>query len=220
MNTCQLCERALYGDAAAYLCPGCTRATAERLDALPGLYTALALFLAPAPQQPGPSTAGSPEPPMPCAELPLSLRGPGGILGVVEDWRSAMHADLGWTQPRVSGSYEERLARAVAGLRNNVLWIASSWPAAGTFAEELREAERLILSIVDPVDPRDRARRLGLCPKETGDGRCGAVVRLHPGQSVAVCRWCGAEYAPTHWLALAAAQVETRDIAARRLEAS
>lgn len=202
--SCGLCERELHGAAQAYLCPGCTRATGERLDRMPKLYDALAAFLQPSGRRPELGRTQGVEAPLPVAEPVLNLRGPGGIVGVLEDWRSAMHADLGWSEPRPRGSVGERISAAAAGLHTNVLWIASSWPLAGAFAEELRDLERSVLSVVSPPE---RTIRLGICPARDGDGVvCGAVLRVLPGVAEVRCRWCGAVYPPSSWLELARAQ--------------
>ncbi|MEU9793804.1 hypothetical protein AB0E27_24785 [Streptomyces sparsogenes] len=201
---CGLCERELRGDAEAYLCPGCTRATGERLDRMPKLYAALAAFLAPAGRRPELGRAQGVEAPLPVAEPVLTLRGPGGIVGVLEDWRSAMQADRGWGPPAVQGATEERVRAAARGLSLNLEWIASSWPMAGAFAEEIRNLERSVLAVVNPPE---RTIRLGNCtaPLE-GDAVCGAVLRVPPGVAEVRCRWCGAAYPPSSWWELARAQ--------------
>ncbi|MCP9209308.1 hypothetical protein [Streptomyces cucumeris] len=200
---CQLCERELHGDAAAHLCPGCTRATGERLDRMPKLYAALAAFLAPSGRRPELGRTQAVDAPLPVAEPVLSLRGPGGIVGVLEDWRSALHADLGWSEPKPRGSIEDRITAAAAGLHTNVLWIASSWPMAGAFAEELRDLERSVLSVVNPPE---RTRRLGSCIALTADGSpCGAVLRVAHGVTEVRCRWCGTAWPPDTWVTLARA---------------
>lgn len=202
MNLCGLCERDLE---AAVLCAGCTLATVERLTALPDLYRALATFLPPSASGPrirvSTSRGGAP---MPVAEEPLILRGPGGMVAVVEDWRSALHADLGWSEPRRHGSFEERLARAVKGVRDNILFIAEAWPVAGAFAEEIRDLYREARSVVDPPE---KTIRLGSCPAVYEDGTlCGAALRVPAGAAEVVCRWCGTGYPPNTWLELRAAQ--------------
>ncbi|MDT3395463.1 hypothetical protein RKE29_02150 [Streptomyces sp. B1866] len=204
---CQLCEREQRSDQAEhYLCPGCTAGTARRLARMPGLYAVLAAFLAPGRTRPEHGGTRPAEAPLPVSETALSLRGPGGIVGVLEDWRAAMQADRGWGPPAVAGTAENRVRAAARGLAMNLDWIAQQWPAAGEFAAEMRELERSVLSVVDPAPPGERARRLGYCPVETVEGRCGAVVLLRPGQSAARCEWCGGEWGPDRWLALARAQ--------------
>ncbi|GAA4663075.1 hypothetical protein [Streptomyces youssoufiensis] len=204
---CGLCEHDL--DTEAYLCAGCTRATAARLDRMPKLYAALAPYLAPAGRRPehGRSGGGQPGAGLPVAEPALILRGPGGMVGVLEDWRAAMQADRGWGPPAVGGTTEDRVRAAARGLLLNLDWIAGQWPPAGAFAEEIRAVERSVLSVIDPPDPTTRARRLGYCPSAGADGAaCGAVVLLEPGSTVARCRWCGCAWPPDRWSALADAQ--------------
>ncbi|MFJ4712698.1 hypothetical protein [Streptomyces sp. NPDC088785] len=208
--TCGLCEQLLEH---GYLCPGCTLATARRLDAAPRWYTALEAFLPPAVLGPaeGRRAGGRTEAPLPLAEAPFSLRGPGGIVGVLEDWRSAMQADRpGWGRPVTAGTIERRIIVAARALSLNLDWIAASWPAAGTMAEEIRDLERGVRSIVAPPDPAERPEPRGLCPTvvDAEGGRCGAVLVQRRGESAITCRWCGTSWPPSRVLALARAQQE------------
>ncbi|MFF7180160.1 hypothetical protein [Streptomyces sp. NPDC008121] len=195
---CQLCER---HETDGYLCPGCSASTARRLDRMPLMYTALAAFLAPQarPAQHGSSGKGGPAP-LPVSEHVLALRGPGGLVGVLEDWRSAMQADRGWKEPAVTGLVETRLHRAARALSLNLGWIAASWPMAGTFAEEIRDLERDVASVVGPHDRAERGTRLGKCPAVDPSGAiCGAVLRHYPGERAVTCRWCGCAFEPHEW---------------------
>lgn len=203
-TACELCGRELHAEARAYLCPGCTRATLERLDRMAPLYVALAAFLQPTARRPEFGSARPVEAPLPASEPVLNLRGPGGMVGVLEDWRSAMQADRGWGQPAISGDTGKRVATAARGLALNLEWIASSWPAAGTFAAEIRSLEGDVLSVIGP--PEDRGTRMGNCPAAYDGVICGAVLRLPPGGAVATCRWCGASYPPASWARLRLAQ--------------
>lgn len=207
MNTCLACDRELFGDAAGHqLCPGCARATGERLDRLPALYRALAAFLAPTGRRPETGSSRPAEAPLPVHEHVLDLRGPGGIVGVLEDWRAALHADLEWSPPAVRGTIEARVTRAVRGLRDNLPWIAETWPEAGTFATELRNLHAAVLSIVNPPE---HTLRVGTCPAVFVDGaHCGAVLRTTPGADTITCNWCDATWPPDTWLTLAATQTE------------
>jgi hypothetical protein len=212
--SCGLCERELRGDQAEHhLCSRCARAAAERLERMPRLYDALAAFLQPSGRRPELGRTPRDEAPLPLSEPVLSLRGPGGIVGVLEDWHTALWADLGWGEPRRPSSIGARVGAAAAALGTNLLWIASSWPAAGDFARELRNLEAEVLSIVDPPE---RTVRLGHCPAVYEDGViCGAVLRVPPGAADVHCRWCGATYPPGAWLSLAAAQAGVDAAAAR-----
>lgn len=215
---CQLCER---NETEGYLCPGCTLRIARTLDRMPRLYEALAAFLQPGGRRPELGRTAPAEPPLPLSEPVVSLRGPGGIVGVLEDWRSAMQADRGWGQPVLAGSTERRVTVAARALSINLDWIAAAWPMAGAFAEEVRGLERDVASIVNPRDPKDRPRRLGYCPTLLDEVLCGAVVALLPGRTSVSCSWCGAEWPPEKWLALAQAQDENKDaLEARQMEAS
>ncbi|WP_425832613.1 hypothetical protein [Streptomyces fractus] len=205
--TCGLCERDLEH---GYLCPGCTLATARRLDTAPRWYEALAAFLRPAANGPaeGVRSGGRTEAPLPLDERTFSLRGPGGIVGVLEDWRSAMQHDRGWGEPLTQGAIERRVVVAARALSINLEWIASSWPMAGAMAEEVRELERSVRSIVAPTDPAERPVRMGLCPTivDAEDVRCGAALLRRPNESTITCRWCGTTWAPSRALTLARAQ--------------
>ena len=213
MNECLLCDR---NESEGYLCPGCTLGTARRLDRMPRLYDALAAFLHPGGRRPELGRSRPVEAPLPICEPAFNLRGPGGLVGVLEDWRSAMQADRGWSEPVTAGSTERRIAVAARALSINLEWIAAEWPMAGAFAEEIRDLERDVASIVNPRDPKDRPRRLGYCPTLLDEVLCGAVVALHPGRTSVSCSWCGAEWPPEKWIDLASAQGETKDVLARQ----
>jgi hypothetical protein len=199
--SCGLCERDLER---GYLCPGCALGTARRLDRMPRLYEALAAFLHPGGRRPELGRSRPAEAPMPIAEPAFNLRGPGGIVGVLEDWRSAMQADRGWGEPVREGGTERRVTVAARALAMNLEWIAASWPMAGPFAEEIRGLERDVASIVNPPE---RSLRLGNCPAVYEDGVvCGAVLRVPAGAAKVECRWCGCEYPPSTWLELRSLQ--------------
>lgn len=195
--SCGRCDRELEH---GYLCGGCALATARTLDRMPRLYGALAAFLHPGGRRPELGRSRPAEAPLPISEPAFNLRGPGGIVGVLEDWRSAMQADRGWGQPVIEGTVERRIFRAARGLSQNLEWIAASWPMAGAFAEEIRGLERDGISIVNPPE---RSLRLGNCPAVYEDGVvCGAVLRVTAGTAKVECRWCSTVYPPDTWLEL------------------
>jgi len=199
--SCGLCEQQLEH---SYLCPGCTLGTARRLDRMPAMYEALAAFLHPGGRRPELGRTRPTEAPLPIAEPALNLRGPGGIVGVLEDWRSAMQADRGWGEPATGGTIARRITVASRALSINLDWIAASWPMAGAFAEEIRALARDVGTIVDPPLP---SMRLGNCPAVFEDGVvCGAVLRVPHGTATVQCSWCNTAYPPESWLALASGQ--------------
>lgn len=197
MTACSLCE----GDAeGGYLCRGCTTATVGRLHCLPGLYSDLLPFLAPGSGGPATRRAAAVSAPMPVSEIVLNLRGPGGIVGVVEDWVAAVRAARSMRPATPVGSVPTRLSVAVRELVGHMPWISVSWPDAGTFGEEIRNLDRDIASIVDPIDRSDRGIRLGACPAVDVSGVvCGAVLRHRSGTKLVACEWCGCTYPPATW---------------------
>lgn len=198
--TCLHCDTPL--DHTAMLCLLCTRALAGRLDRMPALHAALAPYLTPGSRRPEEIRGtGAVHAPLPVREEVLDLRGPGGIVGTLEDWRSAMQADRGWGEPASGGTIEDRVRGAARGLSLNLEWIAAAWPMAGTFAGELRDLERSVLSIVAPPEP---TYRVGECPATYDGVRCGAIIRAQHGDTTVTCKWCSASYRPAQWLALAA----------------
>lgn len=203
MTDCGMCETPIEH---GYLCPGCTRALADRLNRMPRLYTALEPFL-----QPGTTgdhtgaRTGRAEAPLPAAEHVLTLRGPGGIVGVLEDWHTAMQRDRMLTAPRFYGTIEGRISRASHALARNAPSLAVEWPAAGYLAREIRGVERDIESITGAIEQRPRGQRLGPCPAEYTDGSlCGAILCHHPGEQLVTCLWCGHTYPPGTWTQLRA----------------
>lgn len=205
MNDCGLCEQQLEHD---YLCPGCARATTERLDRMPKLWAALAAFLAPGCGAPAQYGRTAPvDAPLPVRENVLNLRAAGGMAGILEDWRAAMQEDRGWSRPVIPAAIGRRVAVAARALSMNMDWIVSSWPMAGDMAREVRDLEGTTLSIIDPEDPEERrarrGTRIGHCVAEFPDGEvCGAVLRSYPGKATVTCQWCGTAYEPKDYLLL------------------
>ena len=199
MTDCGMCETPIEH---GYLCPSDTRALADRLHRMPWFYTALAGFLTPAVRPSEGTRTGRAYAPLPVSEHVLDLRGPGGLVGVLEDWHRAMQRDRGLTAPPVYGSIENRIGRAAWALARNAPSIAAEWPAAGDLAHEIRDVERSVASIVGAVD-RPRGQRLGPCPAQHTDGSlCGAILRLQPGEQVVTCQWCGSTFPPATWAGL------------------
>ncbi|MEU0522742.1 hypothetical protein [Streptomyces niveus] len=199
---CLLCHRPADGGS---LCVGCTKDTLVRLESLPTLYRALAAFLVPSPSaSTGGRTASLAHSPMPVAELPLTMRGPGGMVGVAEDWYTLVREERGMSPlaPPV-GSVEGRLRGAVTGLCANLPWIAVSWPLAGSFAEEIRGVVRSAVAVISPPVPVDRGTVLGPCPAQLPDGTlCGTDLRLFTGAQLVTCPGCTSTFPPATWTGL------------------
>lgn len=183
------------------LCGRCTDRLLGRLWDLPGLYEALEEHLEPGASGMGGSrrTQG-PEASLPAVEDVLSQRGPGGMLGFLEDWAAALWSDMGQGERPVSGTFEERLASAIGTIRFNILFVTERWPVAGDLSREIREVHAAAESV---VAPKPKAIRAGLCSTPVGDGgECGASLKYHPGDTEITCAWCRTVYTPTDWLPL------------------
>jgi hypothetical protein len=147
--------------------------------------------------------------PLPLVEEPFVLRGPGGIVGVLEDWQVALHCDRGWAPPTLAGDTETRIRHAASGLYRSLRWIATEWPQAGQFAREIRDLHRGVTSITAP--PERPGVRMGNCPAIWDGVLCGAVLRMERGESVIKCSWCEAEYPEALWGLLRDWQAEMRE---------
>ncbi|MFF5977159.1 hypothetical protein ACFY7C_37305 [Streptomyces sp. NPDC012769] len=197
MNNCGMCETPVEH---GYLCPGCTRALADRLNRMPLLYRSLTGFLTPSVRKPSGARTSRAEAPLPVSEHVLDLRGPGGIVGILEDWCTAMYRDRGHAAPAPSGDIEQRIAKAAATLRRNCPALAAEWPAVGDLAREIHDLERSVATITGAIDRPTPGHRLGPCPAEHADGTlCGATLRLPTGATVVTCTWCGQTYPPATW---------------------
>ncbi|MET9876552.1 hypothetical protein ABZZ36_18285 [Actinacidiphila glaucinigra] len=199
---CGVCETALEQ---GYLCPGHTLALAERLERMPKIYEALAAFLTPAIGAAGERvSSGHGGSRLPVDEAVLDLRY-GGIVLILEGWRSDVQASRGWGEPAIEGAVERRVLAAARGLAINLEWIAASYPGAGDLAREVREIETAALSIVGVLP--DRGRRIGNCPATFEDGViCGAVLWHRRGEAAVTCAWCQCRYEPRDWLMLRSLQ--------------
>ncbi|MFE4311521.1 hypothetical protein ACFRR6_36310 [Streptomyces sp. NPDC056891] len=204
MTTCQMCDT---HPTDGYLCAGCTRTLAEQLRRMPALYRALAAFLAPAAHGAQHGSHGpAAEAPLPVTEHVLDLRGPGGMVGILERQRAALHDARGWAAPVLGVEILNRVALASGALLHSLDWAAESWSEAGDFARAIRDLHGAAASVVHPHLAEERGTRIGLCPKlvseDEGDGVCGGVLLHYPGDQVVTCRWCRARFAPSEWGAL------------------
>jgi LSD1 subclass zinc finger protein len=194
----------VYG-APAYLCAGCTQDLAEHLTALPTLFGQLEEFLLPAARTGG-RGARPVEAPAPLNLDVVDLRTE--IAATLTSWHVALYDALDWDPQAPASSLAERVKDAAEALHVNRLWIASSWPAAGDCAGEIRELYRSATSV---VGPREQGTRLGYCPTVADNGAiCGSVLRLPPGGRVVKCRWCQRTYPPGTWAALRLAQEDAK----------
>jgi hypothetical protein len=203
MTTC-VCRRELAADET--LCHRCRAATHGRLRRMSALYRLLEPELQPSAGAPTYGRVGLVEAPLPVSLRVLTLRGPGGIVGVLEGWWTKMQASRAGSAPAIRGTIEERVGTAAARLGFHLDYIAT-WTEGGTLATEIRRLDEQALEIVCPADTRERGERLGPCPAETSGGaRCGAVLRYYRAYSpkTITCPWCTATYRPTDWADLKA----------------
>jgi copper chaperone CopZ len=188
-------------DVPAQLCAHCANRLREQLGRLPGLYTALEAWLAPGARRPEYASTSSVEAPLPVREAVLDLRGPGGIVGVLEDWREAVHDARGFTAPSRAGSIPQRIEAAVQALHVNLTWVSLAWDQADAFATEIRRLEARGLAVIEPPE---RSTPIGACPTDLGDGTiCGTTIRVPAGTHNVHCRGCGTHFPPETWLNLA-----------------
>lgn len=204
MNQCGLCQTPV--EDGGYLCVGCVSCTRAHLESLPDLYDGLLPFLTPAGGAREARGARGGPPGLPVVEEILDLRGPGGIVGVVEGWTSVIRADRRMAPPPAAGlGVEGRLRAGVAELLGHMPWIAVSWPDAGPFATDIKQLADSIRSIIDPRDPAEVGKRLGKCPAIDPSGViCGAILRHYPGTATVTCPWCQCAFPPATWAGLKA----------------
>ncbi|MCP3758193.1 hypothetical protein [Streptomyces sp. TBY4] len=202
MNLC-VCRTELTD---GYLCARCRAATHGRLLRIPSLYRLLEPELQPTAAAPSYGRVRLVEAPMPVSAEVLTMRGPGGIVGVLEDWWAAMQASRAGSAPVISGTVEQRVGTAAGRLAFHLDFVVD-WAEAGSLATEIRRLDERALAIVCPPDTREHGERLGPCPAETGTGAvCGAVLRYYRGSSPkkVTCPWCEVVYPPHSWADLKA----------------
>ncbi|MGW0821807.1 hypothetical protein [Streptomyces sp. NPDC002845] len=199
---CTLCNTRTI-EHGGFLCPACTRTTHDRLQRLPRMWTALEAWLAP-----GSTTTTAygrtplTEAPLPVREEVLDLRAAGGIVGVLEDWRAAVHEARGFTLPALAASFEHRVTIAAHALDRNLDWIAR-WYMGPTFAEEIRQLTARVYGVIQPGHDHERPPFLGYCiAVDTSGIVCGAKLWAYMDRPVK-CEWCLCPYPPDTWLALA-----------------
>ena len=185
------------------LCERCTQVVDGQLADLPGLYAKLAGFLAPGAAAGGEGFSHPIEAPLPVRLGPLSLRGAGGIVGVLAAWESDWRDLLGWSATPARGRIEQAVEGHALFLRNNLLWCADQHPAAGEFAREIAELHGVCRREID--GPSD-SRPIGYCPTILDDqAPCGTRLFAYPYSPVIRCRYCGTSWEGSAWLTLAEA---------------
>lgn len=188
-------------DVPAQLCAHCTTRLHATLSRMPDLHTALAAWLPPAARRPELGHAPAVEAPLPLREVVLDLRGPGGIVGVLEDWQAAVHDARGFTTPARTGSIPTRISNAAGQIQRNLTWISLTWDQGPALATEIRRLESRALAVINPPD---RSIPIGACPTDLGDGAvCGATIRVTAGTTDVRCRRCGTGFPPDTWINLA-----------------
>lgn len=183
------------------LCQGCTQAVDDRLAEMPGLYARLGSFLAPGSGTGGPSVKRV-EAPLPARLGPLSLRGAGGIVGVLAAWESDWRDALCWSPSPPRGRIENAVEEHVKFLRNNLLWCVDQHPALDEFTREIAE---LYATCRTEIEGPSDVRPIGYCPTILDDDApCGARLFANPYALSIRCRYCGTSWEGSAWLTLAA----------------
>ncbi|MFC8361107.1 hypothetical protein ACFUIY_14690 [Streptomyces griseorubiginosus] len=189
------------------LCPGCTRDTLDRLRRLPRLWAALEDWLTPGAT--GTAQYGGRvrrvEAPLPLSEEVLDLRAGGGIVGVLEDWHTAVCDARDLPVPARAAALQSRITAAAAALADHIHFIAL-WEQGGQLAREVAHLVDRVRTVVQP------GRALDEPPEPTYLGRCIAAVdedgtacghRLYADMTRTVqCGLCLCLYPPETWLAL------------------
>ncbi|MEU6344460.1 hypothetical protein ABZ883_26330 [Streptomyces sp. NPDC046977] len=208
MISCGLCCEELGPDETArFACRDCQARLSAHLRELPDLYRQLGAAMVPGTAPAGEFVSGSRDRHLPVNEDALSLRAWGGMVTALEareeEWRRVL--GLG-AMARFRGTAEQALTATVEFLGSHLWWACEKYPDIDGLAEDVRVLRGAALSVVSPLDPAERPRRLGFCLAAVDEGACGAVVRLMPKETVARCSWCGTDWRPERWLELKAAQ--------------
>ncbi|MET9099976.1 hypothetical protein [Streptomyces antibioticus] len=202
---CTLCKqvRLEYG----YLCPECALTTVDRIQRLPRMWASLDAWLTPPTTGTAPygGRVRRPEAPLPLDEEVLDLRSAGGIPGILEDWRDAVHATRGYPTPPRTGALAHRVTTAAAQLAAQIHFIVL-WDQADNLAHETRRLVDRVRAVVQQGDP-DPAKPapptfLGYCIAVDPAGNvCGRRLTADMNRPVQ-CDWCLCQYPPHTWLAL------------------
>ncbi|MEL3944844.1 hypothetical protein [Streptomyces sp. LNU-CPARS28] len=201
MTTCPHCTTNDL-DHGGFLCDPCIRTTSRRLRQMPALWAALAAWLAPG--RGAPFISGRTpraEAPLPLREEVLDLRADGGIVGVLEDWRTAVHEARSMAPPTLAVGIGPRITIAATALDGHLGWIAR-WYAGPDLATDVQQLVGRAYGVIQPGHDADEPQYLGRCVAADPAGTvCGRPLYAHPDQ-VVQCEWCLCVYTPETWLAL------------------
>jgi hypothetical protein len=186
----------------ARICHRCQDGADDALAALPRYYTRLGDVLTPGGGV-SDRVSGSKQPPLPVRLGPLSLRGPGGIVGVLGRWEDDWRARLGWSPRPFRGSVEQTVGACVKFLRNNWPWAIEEHASPELFSLDMHN---LVSACRAEVDRRGDARPIGMCPTAGEDGAaCGTVLWADPYLQEIRCWKCRTAWGRNQWLSLASA---------------
>ncbi|MDX3634308.1 hypothetical protein PV728_29405 [Streptomyces europaeiscabiei] len=200
---CTLCKTSKieYGT----LCPACTLDTEDRLVRLPRMWVSLEAWLIPGVR--GTAQYGGrvrqPEAPLPLDQEVLDLRSAGGIVGVLEDWHSAIRDARDMSAPPRAGSLARRVRDAAFGVADQIHFIAL-WEEGPQLAREVRGLVDRVRGVVRPDEAEEswRPKWLGYCVAVDASGViCGARIPAAVDRTVQ-CTSCLCPYPPSTWLTL------------------
>jgi hypothetical protein len=200
---CTLCKthRIEYGT----LCPACTLDTEDRLVRLPRMWASLEAWLIPSAR--GTAQYGGrvrqPEAPLPLDPEVLALRSAGGIVGILEDWHTAVRDVRDLPAPARAGSLAHRVRDAAFGLAGHIHFIAL-WEQGPQLGREVRGLVDRVRRAVQPDEAEEKGRPefLGYCIAVDASGViCGARIPAAVDRPVQ-CTWCLCPYPPSTWLDL------------------
>ncbi|MEU2236140.1 hypothetical protein [Streptomyces vietnamensis] len=187
---CILCDKS----SRSRIHEGCEARMRENLEALPGLYRALAGALQPGRRGDGgrPSTRTAP---IPANETALDLRARGGIEGVVGGWARDLCERESWTIPAYQ-SIEAVIDWSCKILVTNLRVICDEHPAVREMADEIRQVTRQARALVTG----ERAPRRVSVQCSTPD--CSGILRVTLDTAGERCQRCDTQYGHSEVLRL------------------
>ncbi|MGW6210970.1 hypothetical protein [Streptomyces sp. NPDC055109] len=189
------------------LCGDCTLATRDNLTRLPRMWDDLEDYLTPGVRgltQYG-GRASKVEAPLPLDGDVLSLRGPGGIVGVLEDWHAGVRDARALPELPTTGALVRRVHAAAGALVAHIHFIAL-WEQGPLLALEIHRLVERVRDVLEPGRHDDKPTLLGTCIAVDPSGVvCGAELYADMTRTVQ-CDWCLCLYPPSQWLQLRALQ--------------